>query len=52
MQAPKTQYEALKQLIDLITKLELELKCTISYQIFVKLVVTCEGITFDCQSII
>ena len=52
MQAPETQSEALDQLIDLIPKLELELKCTISHQTFVEVAVICEEITFERSCIL
>ena len=47
MQAPETQSRALKQFIDLRTKLELELKCTILHQTFVEPAVTHQETTFE-----
>ena len=51
MQAPETQSQTLKQLIDLRTKLESELKCTISHQKFVEPAVTYQGFTSEHSNI-
>ena len=47
MQAPETQSEALKQLIDLRIKLEQYLTYTISHSTLIEPAVTHQGITFE-----